>query len=73
MALARELLLMLVTALTIGVAMKFVRSADHYVAADYSRRNRASFAHCRRSRWRASPLNVGMIAVTGGLTTVSLL
>ncbi|SUG88070.1 high-affinity zinc uptake system membrane protein [Salmonella enterica subsp. enterica] len=43
------------------------RSADHYVATDYPRRNRASL--CRTPEQMAGvAVGVGMIAVTGGLT-----
>ncbi|VFS00625.1 high-affinity zinc uptake system membrane protein [Salmonella enterica subsp. enterica serovar Typhimurium] len=51
-----KLLLMLVTALTIWRGDEVCRSADHYVAADYPRRNRASLcpyagADGGRRRW----------------------
>lgn len=51
-----KLLLMLVTALTIGVAMKFRRRVDYYLAADHSCRHGAPLcpyagADGRRCRW----------------------
>ncbi|SQC44635.1 Zinc ABC transporter [Klebsiella pneumoniae] len=46
-----KLLLMLVTALTIGVAMKFVGALNHYFPADYPGRHRPPVLPARRSRW----------------------
>ena len=61
-----KLLLMLVTALTIGVADEIRRRVDYYFTADYS------CCYCSRARtpeqMAGVAVLVGMVAVTGGLT-----
>jgi zinc transport system permease protein len=61
-----KLLLMLVTALTIGVAMKFV-GALIITSADYPGRTARRFARTPE-QMAAVAVGVGMLAVTGGLT-----
>ncbi len=62
-----KLLLLLVTALTIG-GDEVRRCADYYVAADYSCGHARRFARTPEQMAGVAVI-IGMIAVTGGLTS----